>query len=96
MSLTGDTQFAWSKGLKFEVTRKAARGARWLTVETDIEDLEQAIEKAKAVEDYESGVFVAFPPERAGFLYWSSRYPDRFNDTVLTMEIYYDEDESET
>lgn len=94
MSLTEDAQLARSRGLKFEVTRKAARGARWQTVDTDIDDLEQAVRKAEAVDDYESGVFVSFPPERAGFIYWSSNHPDVLNNTVLTMEIHYDGSET--
>lgn len=56
MGLTEDAQVAQLGGLKFEVTRKAARGARWQTVETGIEDLAQAIKIAKAIDDYKSGV----------------------------------------
>lgn len=94
MSLDNDAQFAKLNELKFQIMIKAARGERWQIVETDIDDLKQAVEKAKIVEDYESGIFVSFPPERAGFLYWSSRHPDLFNDTVLTMEIYYDDNDN--
>ncbi len=60
MSLAEDAQLARSRGFKFEVTRKAARGARWQTVATDIDDLEEAVHKAEVVDDYESGVFVSF------------------------------------
>lgn len=90
MSLIKDTELAASLGLKFKVSRKEARSARWQTVEDKIDSLKYAIEKAKAVDDYESCVFTRQPS--GGFMYWTSQYPDLLNSVVIRVDPEEDMD----
>lgn len=90
MSLIKDAELAASLGLKFKVSRKEARGARWQTVEDNIDSLEYAVEKAKTIDDYESCVFVR--QLSGGYIYWTSRHPDLLNSVVIKIEVSREED----
>lgn len=91
MSLKEDAKLARSRGLTFSVCRQEGRGQRWQTVEDDLEDLEQAVEQAKAIDAWKSCVFVHHPPYGHGFFYWESHHPSLLNSSVIEMEIHYDE-----
>ncbi len=86
MSLADDARAARERGLRFKVARKEARGARWETVEAGLDDLERAVALARTVGAYESGVLVHHP-DTSGSIYWTSRYPDLLNTTVITMKV---------
>ena len=93
MSLTQDAKHARKRGLTFEVVSKAGRGKRWETVEANISDLERAIQLARSLGGYESGVFTDGPYPLGGFLYWTSKRPEVYNSTVITQEVYVPEEE---
>lgn len=66
------------RGLLFSVLTKAAKGARWERLGSEL-DLLSAVRLAWSLRDqhFEVGVF------KEGRFYWSTRYQDVFNSTVL-------------
>lgn len=77
-----DLSFARARRLVFYVARKLRPRGRWLECYRDLEDLQESVDLASAIEDaVECGVFVRTPS--GGRLYWSSTRPDLFNYTVL-------------
>lgn len=81
-----DASFAKKYNLSFKVVRKMAPKAKWETVACDIYDLQQALTMAQGLDVYESGVIVWSSGFR-GMIYWTSKYPNLFNTTVLELSI---------
>jgi len=74
---------ARDRGLIFEVAAKESARGRWLTVHPDIQDLDVAMKLAEDVDAVEVGVFLV--TRFGGFLYWTSKWPDRFNLELRTF-----------
>lgn len=81
MSQIDDLEIARQRGLRFYVCRKEARGTRWIHLTEETEELESAIKRAKAEVAHEVAIFIE--TDTGGFQYWTSRFPDAFNSTVL-------------
>jgi hypothetical protein len=86
-----DIEEAFIYSQKFEVVKKVKKGAAWESVETGVTNLENAINKAKEIDEWEAGVFT-----QQGILYWSSKSPELFNSplikhqqTTITQLDYY-------
>jgi hypothetical protein len=77
-----DRTLARNRGHFFSVASKDGRGMPWQEVSRDIDDLDEAIRLARALEVYEAGVFA-----HGRFLYWTSAHPDLFNSTVLALSL---------
>jgi hypothetical protein len=78
-SVDADRTLAKERGFLFRIMRKEKRGGPWTEISANIDDLEKAMTLAGAVEAYEAGVFVG------GSIYWTSRWPDVFNSTVIKL-----------
>ena len=77
-----DRAAAKSRGHLFSVATKEKRGARWIEVHTEIDDLHAAMMPAQNLLAYEVGIFV-----NGGFIYWTSIHPDLFNSTAINLRI---------
>jgi hypothetical protein len=76
-SFDSDRALAKESGYVFRVMRKEKRGAPWMEVFADIDDLTKAMALAGEIEAYEVGILLG------GMIYWTSRWPDVFNSTVI-------------
>jgi hypothetical protein len=77
-----DIDIARRRHLRFYVSRKHRQGAPWArTFVTD--DLDAALERARAEQGFETAVFVE--SASGGFLYWTSKHPEVFNSSVLEI-----------
>jgi len=90
MSYDTDRQIAHERGYRFFVAQKTERGGRWQHMRDDIADLHEAIVHARSLTAYEVAVFVV--RTGGGYIYWSSRQPDVYNTTVITIEIHETKD----
>jgi hypothetical protein len=75
-----DVAIAVERGLRFQVCRKAKRGAQWVAG-FETQDLAGAVSRARTENDYEVAVFVV--TDTGGFQYWTSRHPEVFNSDVI-------------
>jgi hypothetical protein len=78
-----DIDLARKRRLRFYVSRKEKKGAPWAKTFVT-EELDLALEHARAESDYEVAVFVE--TASGGFIYWTSKHPEVFNSTVLEIE----------
>jgi hypothetical protein len=76
-SFDSDRALAKERGYVFRVMRKEKRGAPWTEVFADIDDLTKAMALAGEIKDFEVGILLG------GMIYWTSRWPDVFNSTVI-------------
>jgi hypothetical protein len=83
MRPNGDVDIARKRQRRFYVSRKAKVGAPWVKGFVT-EELDLALEHARAQSDHEVAVFVA--TRHGGFRYWTSNHPLAFNSTVLEIE----------
>ena len=80
-SFDSDRAFAKKHGHVFRVMRKEKRHAPWMEVFADVDDLSKAMVLASEIEAYEVGILLG------GKIYWTSRWPDVFNSTIIKMAI---------
>jgi len=80
-SVEADRAIAKERGFLFRVMRKEKRHGRWTEVAANINDLQKAMTLASAVQAFEAGVFLG------GKIYWTSRWPDVFNSTVIKLPL---------
>lgn len=85
--LEADAKTATDRGMRFRICRKESPGSPWIAVVDDVGDLRLAVQQARELEAFETAVFTAGPGVLAGFLYWTSRFPEVLNTTVITHEV---------
>lgn len=72
----------------FEICRKDSVRGRWVKVCQRIISLKEAVDQAFLIQDaFDVAVFTD-----EGFIYWSKRYPDVFNTSVLEQGRVLDKD----
>jgi hypothetical protein len=77
--LGADAHLARQKGYRFDVYTKERHQAPWILFDADIDDLVEAVEVARGLNAWETGVMMD------GSIYWTSRNPDLLNTTVMTI-----------
>ena len=82
--LTFDQPIATEKGLTFTVAKKEKKGAPWVDLKENIENLLEAFQFSISVESFEVAIFVVY--KFGGIHYWSSRHPEIFNSGALTHQ----------
>ncbi|WP_157359871.1 hypothetical protein [Caldimonas brevitalea] len=75
-------RIAETKERIFKVSTKEKKGAPWITVKTDISDLQEAMATALDCNTFETAVFF-LDQNGAGSMYWSSRHPNILNSTLI-------------
>ena len=82
-----DAELALRCAIKFNVATKEAKGKKWTYIRSELIDLHDAMQLAKAVNGwYEVGIF-AITDTGSGVFYWSSRFPEVLNSTVISPSI---------
>jgi len=74
-----DAVLAKELGCVFRIMTKEKRHAKWIEALGNIGNLGRAMAHAKTLSAYEVGVFLD------GAIYWTSRWPDVFNSTVIKL-----------
>ncbi|MEM6989444.1 MAG: hypothetical protein AAF721_03070 [Myxococcota bacterium] len=83
--LRRDAELARERGITLEVNSKAGPSAPWEPVGDVFDQLELAMERARAIVAYETSVITAGPGPNRGFIYWTSRDPDILGSSILTI-----------